>query len=257
MGVVSALALVLLVLLLLVTGKDTFSIFGGLILNFLMIFMVIILISLGTPPLLTALILGLLILALIIFFSPVTLTTGAVAYLVSVVVILLLVVLILPVQYFGQLQGFGNESNEELGVFSLLIGISFPQIACATILLSALGAIAEASIAMASALRALLIETPSLSKHQLYQDGRQIGRKVMATAFNTLFFGFFSGYLALFIWFVELKYSPALLINDKLFIAEIASIIIAIVAVTLTVPLTTFLMTRWRHKFEIDNRSDS
>ncbi|GAF40246.1 hypothetical protein JCM14202_2137 [Agrilactobacillus composti DSM 18527 = JCM 14202] len=69
MGVITSLALVLLVLLILVTGKDTFSIFGGLILNFILIFMVIILISLGTSPLLTAFIFGLIILALIIFFS--------------------------------------------------------------------------------------------------------------------------------------------------------------------------------------------
>ncbi|WP_416353970.1 YibE/F family protein [Agrilactobacillus fermenti] len=248
LGVVSALALILLVLLLLVTGKDTFSIFGGMILNFLAIFFVILLIALGTPPLATAFISGLVILAIIIYFSPVDLKTGTIAYIVSVLTIVLLVLLILPVQYFGQLQGFGNETNEELGVFSVLIGVSFGQVATAMLLMSALGAIAEASIAMVSALNELIEETPDLTDQRLYHDGRIIGGKIMGTAYNTLFFGFFGGYLALFIWFIELKYSPALLINDKLFIAEVASVILSMIAVTLTVPFTTFLVVRWRHR---------
>ncbi|KRM35129.1 YibE F family protein [Agrilactobacillus composti DSM 18527 = JCM 14202] len=254
MGVITSLALVLLVLLILVTGKDTFSIFGGLILNFILIFMVIILISLGTSPLLTAFIFGLIILALIIFFSPVDLKTGLVAYLVSVSVVLVLVALVVPIQHFGQLQGFGNESNEELGGFSLLIGISFQSISSAAILLSALGAIAEASIAMASALKELIEQTPDLDRRDLYRDGVEIGGKIMGTAYNTLFFGFFGGYLALFIWFIELKYSPSLLINDKLFIAEAASVLVSMIAVTLTVPLTTFLMVHWQQKFQISSK---
>lgn len=252
MGVVTSLVLILFVLLLLVTGKDAFSIFGSLLLNFLLIFMVVILISLGTPPLPTAFVLGLFILALIVFFSPVDLKTGVVAYLVSLGIIIALTVLILPIQHFGQLQGFGNESNEELGVFSLLIGVSFPQIASATILLSALGAIAEASIAMASAMKELMVQTANLSKTQLYADGREIGSKIMGTAFNTLFFGFFGGYLALFIWFVELKYSAALLINDKLFIAEATSVLVAMAAVSLTVPLTTTLMVHFRDRLGLN-----
>lgn len=247
MGVISALGLVLFVLLILVTGKAAFSIFGGLILNFLLLFMTIILISLGLPPLPAAFIIGIFILATIIFLSPVETKVGLIAFGVAVLISVILVVIILPLQYFGQLQGFGNESNEELGVFSLLIGISFPQIACATILLSTLGAISEASLAMANALRTLLQHVPDISKVQLTKDGRQMGRQIVATAFNTLWFGFFGGYLALFVWLVELKYPLSLWINDKLFIAEATSVLVAMVAVSLTVPLTSWVVIHWRH----------
>lgn len=245
MGVISGLGLILLVLLILVTGKDTFSIFSSLILNFLLLFMTIILISLGLPPLPVALGAGILILALIIFLSPVTTKVGLLAFGVSVVIVLGLVLLILPIQYFGQLQGFGNESNEELGVFSLMIGLSFPQIACATILLSTLGAIAEASIAMASALQTLLQQIPDLSKSQLYQNGRQMGGRITMTALHTLCFGFLGGYLALFVWLVELNYAPTAWLNDKLFIAALASVFVAMIAVSVTVPLTIWAVGHW------------
>ena len=62
-----------------------------------------------------------------------------------------MLVLIVPVDYLAQVQGFGNEQSEEIEAFNLLIGVNFESLLIATTVLATLGAIAEASIAVAVA----------------------------------------------------------------------------------------------------------
>jgi len=63
------------------------------------------------------------------------------------------------------------------------------------------------------------------------------------TTFNTLFFGFFGGFLALFIWFSGLHYSFGSVINNKIFVGEVLMILFALIGVILAVPITTWVMT--------------
>jgi len=78
----------------------------------------------------------------------------------------------------------------------------------------------------------------------LLGDGIAVGKQIIGTTFNTLFFGFFGGFLALFIWFTGVHYSVGEILNDKIFVSEILMILFAMVSVILTVPITTWVMTR-------------
>ena len=68
------------------------------------------------------------------------------------------------------------------------------------------GAIAEAAMAIAAGLTGIFRERPDLSDNRLMQSGMEIGKQIIGTTLNTLFFGFFGGLLALFIWFAGLDF---------------------------------------------------
>lgn len=114
--------------------------------------------------------------------------------------------------------------------------------------LSTLGAIAEAAMAIAAGLTEILTNHPDVSDQQLLRSGMAIGRQIIGTTLNTLFFGFFGGFLALFIWFAGLHYSLGTIMNNKIFVAEMIEVLVSFIGVLLTVPTTAWIMTKRRGK---------
>jgi uncharacterized membrane protein len=78
-----------------------------------------------------------------------------------------------------------------------------------------------------------------LDRKELFTSGLSIGKDILGTSTNTLFFAFFGGYLALLIWFKDLSYSAGDIVNSKIFSAEMITILCAGIGVTLVIPITS------------------
>lgn len=242
MSTITALGLVLLVVMILVGGKQGAKSFFSLILNFGFLFIAVILMAFHLPPLAVTLITGIIILAITIFMGEDDLVTAQTAFYASLIVLVVLVLLIIPVEHWAMVQGFGEEDSDDLEGMSVLIGIDFLKIAVTTTVLSTLGAIAEAAMAIAAGLAEIVQQHPQTKPKKLFDNGISIGEQIIGTTFNTLFFGFFGGFLALFIWFSGLHYSFGEVINNKIFVAELIMVLVSFVGVILTVPITAFVM---------------
>lgn len=247
MSTITALGLVLMILMVLIGGKQGWIAFWSLILNFGFLFGAIVLIAFHVPPLLVTLTTGIIILAITIFMGEDDLQTTVAAFYASVVVMILLLILIIVVEYWAQAQGFGIEDSDDLEGMSLLIGTSFLSVAITTAVLSTLGAIAEAAMAITAGLAEILNRHPETPDQQLVKSGMQIGHQIIGTTLNTLFFGFFGGLLALFVWFAGLDYSLGTIMNNKIFVLEMIAVLISFLAVIITVPVATWTMV-WRHR---------
>lgn len=125
------------------------------------------------------------------FWSSASDNASTTAFQASVIVLILIVVIIIPIEYWAQVGGFGLEDSEELEGLSTYVGINFTKIAIATAILSSLGAVAEAAIAIASGLDEIVSQHQAITSGQLFVDGTVIGKQIIGTAVNTLFFGFF------------------------------------------------------------------
>ncbi|MFD0898358.1 YibE/F family protein [Loigolactobacillus binensis] len=244
MSTIMALSLVLLAVMVLVGGHKGALAFLSLWLNFGCLFLAIILVSVHFSPIMVTLILGILMLALTIFVGQDDLMTTQTAFFAAVLVLLILLVLIVPVEHWAAVQGFGMEDSDELEGMSLLVGINFVKVSIATAVLSTLGAIAEAAMAIAAGLSELIQQHPSIDTHALFKAGMHVGQQIIGTTFNTLFFGFFGGFLGLFIWFADLNYSWGELLNNKVLDAELILVLFSLISVILTVPMTTWVMTK-------------
>ena len=242
MNAILALALVLVVMMFIVGGKQGLANFFALAANALLMILVVILMASGFNPIIVAVIFGLIILAATIFLSTNQLNVAWPAFVSALLIMMLLVGLILVVMTLSQTAGFGPEDSESLEGFSVYIGVSFPHILIATTLLGTLGAIAEAAIAVAAGMDEI--------KDQASSAGiKQMGHEIIGTALNTLFFGFFGGFSSLFIWFASLRYPFSQVINNKIFVGELLQVLISVIAVILTVPMTTWVVaTRHAHR---------
>lgn len=243
MSAIIVLGLVLFVLMVLVGGKQGFQSFVGLIFNFCFLFFAIVLMAFHFPPIIVTVIAGIILLSLTIFLSGTDDETSRLAFIASVLVLLGLVVLIIPVEHWAQVQGFGLEDSDDLEGLSLPIGISFLDVAISTAILSTLGAIAEATMAIASGLDEIKEQHPEIKPDRLFFDGVLVGKQIIGTTLNTLFFGLFGGSLSLFVWFYGLNYSFGAILNDKVFDAEFIIILFSLIGVIITIPITSLVIT--------------
>ncbi|KRL00490.1 YibE/F family protein [Liquorilactobacillus capillatus] len=248
MNSIVILAVVLLLTMLLaggVSGLKAFISLGGCC---CIVFLTVILIAWYFPYLWVTTINAVIILVLIIYLRDTDLNSANTAFCSSVIILTLLILLIIPLEHWAQVQGFSSENSADLESMSLLIGFNFMDAAIAMTILSCLGAIAEAAVSVAAVLSELLRHNPTISNTRLAQDGMLLGKQIIATAFNTLFFGFFGGFLALFIWFIRLNYTFGEFLNNKIFVVEFLMTIISIIGVILAIPLVIWITILGRAK---------
>ena len=163
------------------------------------------------------------------------------AFLSTIICTVILLLFIIFITDKAMIQGFGDEELGELGMFSLLVEVDFVKITVSVIIMSTIGAITDTAIAVSSPMREIHFHHPNISRKELYRSGLNIGRDILGTSTNTLFFAFFGGYLALLIWFKDLSYSVGEVVNSKIFSAEMITILIAGIGVTLVIPITTWI----------------
>jgi uncharacterized membrane protein len=140
----------------------------------------------------------------------------------------------------AMIQGFGEEETEELSIFSLYIGVDFAKIGAAVVIMSTIGAITDVAISIASPMCEILNHNPLISRKELFKFGISIGKDILGTNTNTLFFAFFGGYLGLLIWFKDLSYSVGDIVNSKVFSAEMITIFCAGIGIALIIPITSW-----------------
>ncbi len=237
---------ILLILLVLVCGWQGLTIFFSLGLNFVVIILALVLVAGGFEPLIVSGILSLILLATSIFMNTKQPLTAKTAFVTSLIVVVGLLIIIVPLSQLAATYGFGAEDAEEIEGFGLAIGLSFQKISIMMIILGSLGAIAETSIAVASGLVEILEYDAQMGSKQLFKAGIAIGEKIIATAFNTLFFSFFGSFLSLTMWFIQLGYPISKIVNHKILIGEGLALLIGVIGVIATVPLTSWLLNYFR-----------
>ncbi len=139
------------------------------------------------------------------------------------------------------IQGFGEEEIDELTIFSLYIGVDFVKIAASVIIMSTIGAITDVAISITSPMLEIFIQHPTISRKDLFKSGISIGKDILGSNTNTLFFAFFGGYMALLLWFKDLSYSIGEIVNSKIFGSEMITIFSAGIGIALIVPIASWI----------------
>lgn len=236
------LAVILFLLMVLIGGKKGARSFFTLFMNFGVFLIIIIVMTIPTVnPVILTLIACTAISSINLFYINGVNSKTKTAFLSSMITIAILLFFIVIITKKAMIQGFGEEEIEELSVFSLYIGVDFVKIGAAVIIMSAIGSITDIAISIASPMREVFHHHPSISKKDLFRFGLSIGRDVLGTDTNTLFFAFFGSYLGLLIWFKDLSYSFGEIVNSKVFSAEVITILCAGIGVALIIPITAWI----------------
>lgn len=238
------LVIILFILLVIVAGKQGLKDFYGLVINMAAVFLLIILLNWQFNVYVVTAFISFIILAVSIYLSADDPKVTNHAFSASLVVLLLVVLLAFPVNQWANVQGFATESSEELEGLLLTVGLDFKNIAFAVTIVASLGAIAEASMAISADLNELISSTPDISQKNFFRQSNIIGSQIIGTALNTLFFSVLGDNLSLMIFYVRLHYSFAQLINGKLIVAAALDLLIAMIGVLLTIPVTSWMVYR-------------
>ncbi|TGD23188.1 YibE/F family protein [Companilactobacillus suantsaicola] len=232
------------VLLLLVAGTRGLTLLFGLGINVISVVALLILIADGFNILITTGVIALIILVVAIFMNVENSQTASTAFTTSILIMIVILLLTIPLEYWASAQGMGAENQDELEAFSLAAGISFPQLAIAIIVINSLGVISETSVAITSGLNEIVLNKPTLTPKEIFDDGFSVGNKILNTQTNTLLFNFFSATFPLLFLIHSLGYKFGDILNDKLLVAEILTTLICTIGVILTVPITSYLVYR-------------
>lgn len=155
-----------------------------------------------------------------------------------VVCILSIVVAILG--NYSHTSGFNElEICEDISQLSTDIKIDMQSLMTTVIMLGLLGAVMDTSIAIATSIYEVDQNNKELPLHDLIKSGKSVGRDILGTTVNTLFFAGIGETLMMSVLFSKFGYSFEKIINSKVFFQEFSIIVIANIGCLIIIPITT------------------
>ena len=237
------LAMILFILMLFIGGEQGLRSFGSLMINFMVLAMIISMIALGINAILTTVIGCLLITALTLLLN-VGSNIKSLASGLSVMLVLLVIGIYsgIIVSSAG-IEGFSQPEYTDIVMFNLNIGTSMADVAVAVILIMLLGAMIDTSVAISSFLNESVRLNPHQSNSHLFHSAMNVGRDILGTTTNTLYFAFLGSFMMLFVWFSLEGYTFAMVVNSKLLNREIIRILSSGLGCVLIIPITAAIST--------------
>lgn len=169
------------------------------------------------------------------------------AFLSIVIVVFISFFLILLLVRFGHLQGFSTIGDAKIHVsngYDGNIGINMYLIEVAVYLLVLLGGLIDTSVAISSGIFELSQHNNSIAMSSLFESGMNIGKKILNSNVNTLFFIFAGESMIMCINYLKF-YSISTLFNGKDFAQDFISIIISALGTVIIIPITSVIGANW------------
>ena len=142
------------------------------------------------------------------------------------------------------MNGFNMQEAENLILYGADRGLKISGLLVCGVLISALGAVMDVSLGIASSVWEMREQDPEASAGSLFRSGMQIGRDAMGTMANTLILAFAGSSLNMLI-LVQTYDIPFLqLINTDSIALEVVQSVAGSFGILLTVPLVAFISAR-------------
>jgi len=141
---------------------------------------------------------------------------------------------------FAHLSGIYLDKGEDV-IYLATQPIQIRWLMFVAIMISALGAVMDVAISIASAYNELKMADPKLSPKQLMQASMNIGRDIMGTMTNTLILAFAGSSLTtiMMVWGLDMPLTQ--FINTPIIALSIIHALAGSVGIVLTIPLTAWL----------------
>ena len=142
------------------------------------------------------------------------------------------------------MNGFNMQEAENLILYGADEGLKVSGLLVCGVLISALGAVMDVALGIASSVWEMKKQNPDASAGSLFRSGMQIGKDAMGTMANTLILAFAGSSLNMLI-LVQTYDIPFLqLINTDSIALEVVQSVAGSVGILLTVPLVAFISAR-------------
>lgn len=149
----------------------------------------------------------------------------------------------------AHITGFQTTEAESLLLECYDFGLKITDIFTAGILISALGAVMDVAMSIASAIHELAVINPELTAKELFRSGMNIGRDAMGTMSNTLILAFVGSSLSTIIMIYSYQLPLTQLWSTDLVAREVIQGISGSVGIIMTVPLVALfaaVIMKWK-----------
>lgn len=142
------------------------------------------------------------------------------------------------------MNGFNMSEAENLLLYGADKGLKISGLLVSGVLISALGAVMDVALGIASAVWEIHEQNPALTARQLFRSGMHIGQDAMGTMANTLILAFAGSSLNMLILVQTYEIPFLQLINTDYICIEVIQSIAGAMGILLTVPIVAFISAR-------------
>lgn len=232
------------VVLMLVIGGDRGAIsLITLVGNILVFIMAVVLMSWELNPILITLIAGVIINGITLFYQNGRNEKTIAA---SISVFITTIVLLGVIWLIGSrvhLEGLNEiELRSDIALYySMDINVNMSLVVVSMILIGMAGAIMDMAIAISSAVFEVYQHNKQLSRKELFQSGLAIGKDVLGTTLNTLYFAYIGEAILLILYMRKFQYTFEQMLNSKALLQEIVCILFSGIGCVITIPLCSYI----------------
>ena len=145
------------------------------------------------------------------------------------------------VGHITPINGFNMSEAENLILYGADKGLKISGLLVCGVLISALGAVMDVALGIASSVNELSLQNHKAKAKELFRSGMNIGRDMVGTMTNTLILAFLGSGLSFIIYLYSLGLDPRQLISSPYMATEVISGIASSIGVILAVPLTALI----------------
>lgn len=243
---------ILFVLMVLVGGNRGLDSFFALIRTVFALGIDIYLMAWGVSPVLATFVISIFFVITILYFQNGRNVKmhGAV---ISVVLVLLFIFLAAgPVLWRAGIGGYNEiEQYEEVSMYlSADLDISIFAVSLSAVVLGLLGAIMDTAVAITTAVNEVYVNNPQLTGKQLFHSGLSVGKDILGTTVNTLFFAGLGESIMLAVLFMKNEDDFATIFNSKALFQEISGLLLGAIGSLLIIPLSSLICAAFLKKSE-------
>ena len=189
------LSLVLFILLLIIGKMRGFKTFICFYLSYFLIITYIIFMGIGFNAIVLSLITAVLASLISLFLlNGYNIKTKS-SFISIIVVLIFMFIVIFLIGKNSNIQGFAYESIEEIGVFDFDINYNMTNVIIGMYIVCTIGTIIDTSISISSALNEIYENNKKINQKELFLSGMNVGKDILATTINTLYFAFIGGFI--------------------------------------------------------------
>ena len=133
------------------------------------------------------------------------------------------------------------ELKSEMSLYySFITGINMHSVSICMVIIGLLGAVMDTAVSVSSGLYEVA-SSSVLNMQELFHSGMAIGKDILSTTINTLYFAYIGEALMLLIYLKEYDYKIMDILNSKAFLMDFTCIIFSMIGCLLIIPVTSYI----------------
>ena len=237
------LVIILFVLMVLIGGNRGLDSFFALVRTLLALLVNVYAISWGAPPIPTTFAISVFIVITVIYVQNGVNAKMHAAVISVVFVILLIMMTAGPLLWAAGISGYNDiEQYEEISMYlSSDLQVSMSAVMLSAIVLGLLGAVMDTAVAVTTAMNEVHENKKDLNGKQLFVSGMAVGKDILGTTVNTLFFAGVGESIMLAVLFMKNEDEFAYIINSKALFKELAGLLTGGMGCLLIIPVSSII----------------